>query len=371
MMAEKPTLYVCHGDDAGPRRRPCRRVQEALRAAGIEYDKVIAAHGHPIPFFRKGSRDELREATGDTKLPARSSWRTERSSCTLAPSPPRSRARADRSGAGPLDAALLRARTAPVLTRRGSGEKLPLVRALALEHLRADPVGIFGDVLVERGIEVDAVRLEQGERLPDWRDYDLLVVMGGAMSVWEEDEYPWLVDEKRAIREAVLAGVPYFGVCLGSQLLASAFHARVYLGPEPELGANQMFLTAAARHDPVFRGFPPDVEVFEFHLCHFDLPRGAIRLARSPRYQNQAIRYGRVAYAIQCHLRWRRSARGSRARHTCSRGSSRGTARARWKRSSTSTRSSCLSSSGPDGSCSAAGSSTRSRSAAYAPPRTP
>jgi GMP synthase-like glutamine amidotransferase/tetratricopeptide (TPR) repeat protein len=176
------------------------------------------------------------------------------------------------------------------------------VRALALEHLRADPVGIFGDVLVERGIEVDAVRLEQGERLPDWRDYDLLVVMGGAMSVWEEDEYPWLVDEKRAIREAVLAGVPYFGVCLGSQLLASAFHARVYLGPEPELGANQMFLTAAARHDPVFRGFPPDVEVFEFHLCHFDLPRGAIRLARSPRYQNQAIRYGRVAYAIQCHL---------------------------------------------------------------------
>src|SRR5439155_15835343 len=54
--------------------------------------------------------------------------------------------------------------------------------------------------------------------------------------------------------------------------------------------------------DPVFRGFPPDVEVFEFHLCHFDLPPGAARLARSPRYQNQAIRYGPVAYAIQCHL---------------------------------------------------------------------
>src|SRR5215207_645619 len=70
MMVEMPTLYVCHGDDGGPRRHPCRRVQEALRAAGIEYEKVIAAHGHPIPFLRKGSRDELREATGDTKLPA-------------------------------------------------------------------------------------------------------------------------------------------------------------------------------------------------------------------------------------------------------------------------------------------------------------
>src|SRR5207244_5621558 len=120
---------------------------------------------------------------------------------------------------------------------------------------RADPIGIFGDVLEARGIEVDAVRLEQGEPLPDWRDYDLLVAMGGAMSVWEEVEYPWLVDEKRAIREAVLAGIPYFGVCLGAQLLAAAFDTRVYLGPEPELGASPMFLTAAARRDPVFRGF--------------------------------------------------------------------------------------------------------------------
>jgi hypothetical protein len=70
MMAQIPTLYVCHGDDGGPRFHPCRRVQEALRAEGIEYEKVIAAHGSPIPFLRKGSRDELREATGDTKLPA-------------------------------------------------------------------------------------------------------------------------------------------------------------------------------------------------------------------------------------------------------------------------------------------------------------
>src|SRR6059058_4155544 len=65
-----PTLYVCHGDDGGPRIHPCRRVQEALRAAGIDYDKVIAAHGNPIPFLRKGSRDELQTATGQTKLPA-------------------------------------------------------------------------------------------------------------------------------------------------------------------------------------------------------------------------------------------------------------------------------------------------------------
>ena len=69
-MAETPTLYVCHGDEGGPRVHPCRRVQEALHSRGIEYEKVIAAHGSPIPFLRKGSREELREATGDTKLPA-------------------------------------------------------------------------------------------------------------------------------------------------------------------------------------------------------------------------------------------------------------------------------------------------------------
>ncbi|MGB9182903.1 MAG: glutathione S-transferase N-terminal domain-containing protein [Solirubrobacteraceae bacterium] len=69
-MPEQPTLFVCDGDDGGPSFHPCRRVQEALRAANIGYEKVIAAHGNPLPFLRKGSRDELQAATGATKLPA-------------------------------------------------------------------------------------------------------------------------------------------------------------------------------------------------------------------------------------------------------------------------------------------------------------
>jgi glutathione S-transferase len=68
-MPERPTLYVCHGDDGGPRFHPCRRVQEALRAAGIEYEKVIAGHGNPIPFLRRGSRERLVAETGTKKLP--------------------------------------------------------------------------------------------------------------------------------------------------------------------------------------------------------------------------------------------------------------------------------------------------------------
>jgi glutathione S-transferase len=65
-----PILYVCHGDEGGPRVHPCRRVQEQLHAKNIAYEKVIAGHGSPLPFMRKGSRDELRAATGDEKLPA-------------------------------------------------------------------------------------------------------------------------------------------------------------------------------------------------------------------------------------------------------------------------------------------------------------
>ncbi len=70
MNAQPPVLYVCHGDDGGPRIHSCRRVQEAMRAKGLAYEKVIAAHGSPLPFLRKGSREELERATGDKKLPA-------------------------------------------------------------------------------------------------------------------------------------------------------------------------------------------------------------------------------------------------------------------------------------------------------------
>ena len=69
-MTEKPTLYVCHGDTRAPLMHPCGKVQKAMREAGVEYDKVVAAHGSPIPFLRKGDREELRQATGQTGLPA-------------------------------------------------------------------------------------------------------------------------------------------------------------------------------------------------------------------------------------------------------------------------------------------------------------
>jgi GMP synthase-like glutamine amidotransferase/DNA-binding CsgD family transcriptional regulator len=176
------------------------------------------------------------------------------------------------------------------------------VRALALEHIRLDQVGVFGDVLRERGVACDVVMLDQGDAVPDWRGYDLIVCMGGPQSAYDESHHPWLAEEKAMIGEAARAGVPFFGICLGAQLLAAALGAEVFRGPEPELGLNPMFLTDDARRDPVYRAFPDDVEVFEWHQDHFDLPEGSVRLARSPRYPNQAFRWGSVAYGLQPHL---------------------------------------------------------------------
>ncbi|MDX6619052.1 MAG: hypothetical protein QOK36_1438 [Gaiellales bacterium] len=176
------------------------------------------------------------------------------------------------------------------------------MRALVLEHFEWNPATLYLEVLSARGFEVDVATLDRGDPLPDWRDYDVMVAMGGAMSVFEEDEHPWLVEEKRAIREAVEASMPYFGVCLGSQLLAEALGGRVYRGPDPEIGLHPIVLSEDAARDPVFGGFPAGLDVFEFHQDHFDLPPGAVRLAGSPRYPNQAYRLGGVAYAMQCHL---------------------------------------------------------------------
>ena len=129
------------------------------------------------------------------------------------------------------------------------------MRALALEHWRSDAFAVFGEVLAERQIAVDRVLVSDVVSLPDWNAYDLMIAMGGPMGVYQESEYPWLVGEKRAIREAVQAGRPFFGVCFGAQLLASALGADVYRGHSPELGLNPVFLTEAARRDPLFRAF--------------------------------------------------------------------------------------------------------------------
>ena len=175
------------------------------------------------------------------------------------------------------------------------------MRVLVLQHIACEPPGEFEDVLRERGAEILRVELDEGGRLPARDEFDAIVAMGGPMSVNDEAEHPWLVEEKALIREAVRDGVPYWGSCLGVQLLAASLGARVYAGPRPEVGVLPVMLTDEGAADPVLQGLPREFPTLQWHGDTFDVPDGAVRLATSPAYPNQAFRLGN-AYGVQFHL---------------------------------------------------------------------
>jgi GMP synthase (glutamine-hydrolysing) len=177
-----------------------------------------------------------------------------------------------------------------------------MTRALVIQHIRCEPPGVFTDVLVRHQIAIDTVELDEGDRLPDRRDADLVVVMGGPMGVYDEADHPWLAGEKRWIADAVRAGMPYFGVCLGAQLLAASLGAQVRSGSAPEVGVLPVTLTAAGRADPVASVMGDEFVALQWHGDTFDIPDGAVCLGRSPAYPHQAMRFGDVAYAVQFHV---------------------------------------------------------------------
>ena len=164
--------------------------------------------------------------------------------------------------------------------------------------------GIFREFWAESGHEVVAVELDDGEAIPDLAPFDLLVVMGGPMDVWEEDIHPWLVPEKRAIATWVATlGRPYLGICLGHQLLAEALGGQVGPMAAPEVGFHDVRLTDAGRADPLLAGLPDVVETFQWHGAEIKrLPEGSTVLAGNAACPSQAIRWGRHAYGFQYHV---------------------------------------------------------------------
>ena len=177
-----------------------------------------------------------------------------------------------------------------------------MTRALVLQHIRCEPPGLFSGMLNDRGASIETIELDEGGELPDWREADLVVAMGGPMSVHDEAEHPWLAGEKRWIAAAVRAGVPYFGVCLGAQLLAASLGAPVYTGETPEVGVLPVAVSAAAGGDPVLGVLGAQVPALQWHGDTFGIPAGAVHLARSDAYTHQAFRFGETAYAVQFHV---------------------------------------------------------------------
>lgn len=174
------------------------------------------------------------------------------------------------------------------------------MRAHYLQHVPFEGLGSIAPWLEANGYAVTCTRFFESTALPDPGAIDFLVIMGGPMSVNDEEKFPWLVSEKQFVREVISSGKTVLGICLGAQVIASTMGASVFPNPVKEIGwfpIDGLDSTGGS----VFR-FPQSEMVFHWHGETFDLPRGAIRLARSEGCENQAFQLGKSVMGLQFHL---------------------------------------------------------------------
>ncbi|MBI4115762.1 MAG: hypothetical protein HY447_04205 [Candidatus Omnitrophica bacterium] len=174
---------------------------------------------------------------------------------------------------------------------------------LVIKHVPHEGLGLLESIFEEEGV---SYRYLNAYETP-FPSFDLskasaLVVLGGPMGVYEADKYPFLTRVIEILKESMRQKIPTLGICLGSQLLASAGGARVFKGPRKEIGWFPIQAKSVARKDPLLRHCLSEAMVFHWHGDTFDLPRGSVHLASSERYPHQAFRIGDSAWGFQFHL---------------------------------------------------------------------
>lgn len=174
-------------------------------------------------------------------------------------------------------------------------------RVLALQHVWDDHMGHVGEILEEYHIACDVINVE-AEAVPDPTSYHAVIAFGGSQQAYDDERYPYFVQEKRMLQKAVNASMPFLGLCLGGQLLATVLGAPVKRHTITEIGFFDVPFTPAGREDPLFAGLPGYQRVFHWHEDVFDLPQGATLLASTDVTPNQAFRYGEHIYGLQYHI---------------------------------------------------------------------
>ncbi len=177
-----------------------------------------------------------------------------------------------------------------------------MARIAVLQHFECENEGIFGAALREAGHALTRVPLYGGAPVPGPDDYEAWLVMGGPMNVDDTDKHAYLTPERALLVELIRRDAPVLGICLGCQLLARAAGARVYAQRPKEIGLFPIERTLGSDSDPLFAALPRELEVFQWHGDTYDMPEGAVQLARSHRYEQQAFRLGRRVYGLQFHL---------------------------------------------------------------------
>jgi len=174
------------------------------------------------------------------------------------------------------------------------------MRAHYLQHVPFEGLGSIESWLKKSGYEITSTKLFDGPDFPDLRKIDFLIVMGGPMSVNDEDKLPWLAAEKKFIWDTIAKNKPVLGICLGAQLIANVLGASVYPNKAKEIG--WFSIHGIVTNDKSIFEMPASLKVFQWHGETFDLPAGAVRLAKSDVCENQAFQIGTSVIGLQFHL---------------------------------------------------------------------
>ncbi|MGK2942481.1 MAG: type 1 glutamine amidotransferase [Immundisolibacter sp.] len=178
---------------------------------------------------------------------------------------------------------------------------MPALRIHWLQHVPFEGLGQIEPWAHRHGHTLHCTRLHADEPLPPPQDFDWLIIMGGPMGAYESDLHPFLSAEIDLIRVAIRTGKRVLGICLGAQLMAAALGARVYASGHKEIGWFPVEAVPEATHSPFGDDLPDPLTVFHWHGDTFDLPAGAVRLARSALFQQQGFAYGDRVLALQFH----------------------------------------------------------------------